>query len=766
MNRTLILALTVLLAGAAPLRLEAQSPDEPVIRPLVEALRLEPGERIRVDGMLDEELWQRAVPATGFLQQEPREGQPATERTEVRIAYDRDNLYIGVLLHDSDPAGVVGNQLQRNAGLGSDDRFMWVLYTFPDGRGGYFFEINPAGLMGDGLLTSSGVNKSWDGIWETRVTRGAHGWSAEIRIPFRTLNFDPANTEWGVNFQRTVRRKSEESLWSGHRRNQGLQRPVHAGRLTGLHGISQGLGLEAKPYVVASRETVPVRAVAGSSDANLGMDINYSVTPGLRASLTLNTDFAEAEVDQRRVNLTRFPLVFPERRDFFLEGSAVFGFAQSSGPTPYFSRRIGLFDGTPVPVRAGARLAGQAGRYELGFLHVRTGSGVIGVAGIDARAVSPAEDFTVARVKRTILQQSTIGAVYTRRDAVTTLAAEPDDSATVLLATPEGHTLGVDLDLYTSRFRGNRNLQFEAFLVWHSEPFADATTTFNDRTARGVRLAYPNDAWAMHVSMREFGNSYAPPVGFATRRGFRRTQPTVNYSPRPDRWARVRQLDFGWHLEHLTDLDGRLQTFNNTLTLVGMRFTSGDNIEAKAGHNYERLNNPFRIYRAPGEDRSQDVVIAPGEYVYYGWEVGGSTAGRRRLSANANVQGGQFWSGNRLQLRGGGTVRPRPGVDIGVTYERNDVRLPEGRFATNLVRTTGGWHFSPLMSLTGSVQYDDVSRVVGTFTRFRWIVRPGSDIFLVYTHNLLDDPTSLDRFRALQTMERKAATKLTYTHRF
>jgi hypothetical protein len=753
-------AAAVTLAGATGAAAQTDARPE---RPVMEAVRLEAGERLRLDGTLDESAWQRAQPADGFLQQEPRQGAPATERTEVRVLYDRDNLYIGVIAFDSDPAGILGTQLQRDAGLGPDDRFMWVIDTFLDGRSGYFFEINPVGLMGDGLLRGTaggGVNKSWDGIWEARVARGNYGWSAEIRIPFRTLNFNPASDTWGINFQRTVRRKSEESLWTGNARNQGLSQVANAGRLTGLTGMSQGLGLEARPYFVASADHVPAR-ISGRTEsaADVGMDINYSITPGLRASLTLNTDFAEAEVDQRRVNLTRFPLMFPERRDFFLEGSGVYSFAQSSGPSPYFSRRIGLVNGNPVPIRAGARLTGQAGAYELGFLQVRTG----------ATAFVPGEDFTVARVKRPLLRQSSIGAVYTRRHTANDgallplpIGATPAPAAVM----PQGNTLGVDADFFTSTFRGNRNLQLEAFLVWHDDPFGNATTTFGDRTARGFRLNYPNDLWRMHISTREFGNAYNPHVGFVQRRGFRRTQPTVTYAPRPERWASVRQLEFTWFLEHLTDLDGRLQTFGNTLTLLGARFASGDQFDIKAGHSFERLDNPFRIYREPGTAR--DVIVPVGDYTTIDWELSGRTASRRRVAGNARILGGQFWSGNRLQLAGGLDVQPRAGLNIGASVERNDVRLAEGDFRTHLFRVGGGWHMSPWMSLTSNVQYDDVSRVVGTFTRFRWIVRPGSDIYLVYTHNLLEDPASLDRFRVqgLGTLERQAATKISYTHRF
>jgi hypothetical protein len=734
----MILPLLLMLGAVAPVSTPAAEVANDAIA-TVGALRLEDGERVRLDGVLDEPFWSRAVPATGFRQQEPREGELATEHTEVRVAFDAHNLYLGVLLHDSDPAGVIGRQLERNAGLGSDDRFMWVLDTFLDGRTGYFFEINPAGLMGDGLLRGTGgVNKSWDGIWEARVRRGEHGWSAEIRIPFSTLNFDPSRDAWGINFQRTVRRKSEESLWAGHRRNQGLSRPEHAGRLTGLQGISQGRGLEVKPYAVASWQEVPGRGVPGAeTPADMGMDITYSITPQLRASLTLNTDFAEAEVDQRRVNLTRFPLVFPERRDFFLEGSSVYSFAPSSGPNPYFSRRIGLVGGNPVPVRYGGRLAGQMGAFDTGFLQVRTGEHPLG----------PAEDFTVARVRRSLLRSSSAGVIYTRRAHGGT-----DD-----LPAFNGHTVGVDLDLFTARFRGDRNLQFEAFAVLHNDPVGGAGTTVGDRSARGLRLAYPNDPLRAHVSVREFGDHYDPAVGIVTRRGFRRIQPTVGWQGRPG-WSAVRRLDTQVHLEYLTDLAGNLETWNLILKPLEVRFESGDVIQLQTRHEFERIGQDFHI--RPG------IAIPAGDHTFTSWELSAQTAGRRVLSGGAGVRGGEFWDGHRRQLQAGATLKPAPGLSLAGSWEWNEVRLPSGEFETTLLRAGGGWQLSPWVSLTGTAQYDDVTRSLGLFTRFRWIVRPGSDLFLVYAHNFREPAADLDPRSRFETTERRAATKLTYTYRF
>ena len=249
------------------------------------------------------------------------------------------------MLYD-DPDGILAFQMRRDGFLSTDDRFMWILDTFGDGRTGYFFETNAAGVMGDALISGGGGRggggRAWDGIWRVQTEIRPDGWSLEIQIPFHMLNFDPTSDAWGINFQRTIRRRNEEILWRGYRRNQNLRDPVHAGRLTGLQGMSQGIGLEAVPYAVTNWKNVPEEPDPTTYPSDIGLDINYNVTPSLRAGVSVNTDFAEAEVDQRRLNLTRFPLRFPEQRDFFLEGSGVFNFAPGNGAEPYFSRRIGL----------------------------------------------------------------------------------------------------------------------------------------------------------------------------------------------------------------------------------------------------------------------------------------------------------------------------------------------------------------------------------------------------------------------------------------
>jgi hypothetical protein len=767
-----LLVYAILGAGLPPAELAAQGSNGDEDRRSVAALPLPAGQSIRVDGHVDEPVWFQATPASGFTQRDPVEGAAPTESTAVYIAYDSDNLYIGAILYDSDPDGILAYQKERDGNLFADDRLQFILDTFLDGRTGYLFEVNPAGLMGDGILGGGGggfggggggfggggggfggggfgVNKSWNGIWEARAARRADGWSVEIEIPFRTLNFDPDQDTWGINFQRTVRRKNEESLWTGYRRNQQLTRPIHAGRLTGLNGMSQGLGLEAKPYAVAGWRYNPdaddPTVDATDFPADVGFDLSYSVTTSLRAALTVNTDFAEVDVDQRRTNLTRFDLRFPERRDFFLEGSGVYAFAPTNGVEPFFSRNIGLYEGNQVPITYGMRLGGQAGRYEVGFLQVHTGQDQFLDDGVNTNI--PTEDFTVARIKRNLFQQSSIGALYTRR------ASAPDPSGARL---PDRHTVGADLDLYTSRFLGDKNLQFQAFFVWNSDPVLGGSSTLWERTARGVRLSFPNDIWRISTSYRELDEEHDPAVGFTRRNGFRRLQPTVSFQPRPGDFLGLRQLEFEVRYEHLMDMDWDLETRKTDFKLLGLRFDSGDRVDFTLTQLFERLYDPFDI---------EDVTIQPGRYNTLSWRLSMFTASRRKVSLRAFVTGGEFWDGTRESYSGGVTLRPMSGLNLSVNYERNNIHLPDDDFSTNLGRVEGGWQLSPWASFTGNVQYDDNSKIVGLFARFRWIIRPGNDLFFVYTNNWLNEG---DRFRDFEfsTLSRGASTKINYTYRF
>ncbi len=728
---------TVCLWSCFPGLVSAQSSDSANDQTyIINAHRLGISEEVELDGILDEPFWSEIEPTNNFTQQEPDEGEEPTERTEIYVAYSSSHLYIGAKLFDTDPERILAYQKRWDQSLRTDDRFMWILDTFNDGRNAYFFEINPAGLMGDGLLTvgqGRTLNKSWDGIWNVRVDKNEKGWFAEIRIPFRTLDFDPDNTVWGINFQRTVRRHNEEILWSGFQRNQGLFRPQNAGTLTGLEGLNQGVGLEATPYLASSPTRIWQDSGGTEDDITFdaGFDLSYSVTPSLRASITVNTDFAEAEVDQRRVNLSRFSLVFPERRDFFLEGSSVFSFAEASGVRPFFSRRIGLVGGEAVPIQAGARAIGRAGNSNIGFYQIRTGGNNFNT-----------EDFTVARLKQNIWSESTIGLVYTRR-------ATLNESEI-----PVRQTVGVDFDAGTSTFLGNKNLQFQAFFVWHDKNRLDEETTDWNRTARGARLSYPNFPFSGHVSYRELGEAFSPAVGIAPRVGFRRLQPSADYTFLFPNSNLFRSYQIDVRYEHLMNMDFEPETIVLRLRPVNIEFESGARFSASVGRNYEGLDLPFDILR------DGSIIIPAGDYNNWTFELDARTSSFRRVSVSAEYQREGFWSGYRNQYTSSLDLRPYPGINLSADWSRSDVNLEEGNFTTDLFRFNTNVDLTPWSSLTSILQYDTVSDLLGLFNRFRWIIKPGADLYLVHTWNWIQVD---NRFSPLET---QGSVKLSYTYRF
>ena len=730
-NVTIAVALSLCSVIASPALSQAQVPADAASpdRRRVQAVRLADSERITLDGVLDEAVWRRTVPAGDFIMQDPVLGGTPTESTEVHFAFNNDHLYMAVVCRDSEPDKLLGNTRKRDEFLSADDRFMWTMDTFLNEQTGYFFEMNPSGLMADSLMgPGSAQNREWDGIWNARVRRSEIGWTIEIDLPFRSFAFDPNAPAWGVNFQRTVRRKNEESLWTGHLRNQGLRRMSNAGHLVGLTDVTQGHGLEVKPYLAGfAADTSQSAARARESEVDVGGEVAYNITPSLRAVATVNTDFAETEVDTRRVNLTRFPLFFPEKRGFFLDGATFFDFYVPA----FFSRRIGLdANGQPQRIVGGTKLTGQAGRFDIGGLYVRTGEDN-GARG---------EDFATLRVRRRILRQSFVGGIYTGR-------ATRDQSAV-----PTRSTAGLDFRLATSTFRGNRNLEASGFLAINSNPLGRR----GDNLAYGGRVNYPNDVWDGGVAFLEVPKNVDPALGFVPRKGFRRYQPQVRYSPRPRNHRYIRRFGFGGDLEIYTNMANQTETREFDLTATRVELHSGDNVEMSIVPTYERLDQPFTI--------STGITLPAGaEYQFTRFRVSGNTANKRIVSVQPRLEWGSFLSGQRREVAIGLGVRPRPGVTMNLAYELNDVNLVEGNFQTRLYRVVADTQFSPFMYLVNNVQYDSVSRVLGWQSRFRWILKPGNDIFFVYTHNWIDPVDPASRF---MTLTRRGAAKAVYTKRF
>ncbi len=621
------------------------------------AERMRDDERIVLDGILDEPAWGRAEHGGEFIMQDPVLGGAPTERTEIRVVFNRDHLYIGATLYDSEPDKLKGNTSKRDEFLSADDRFMWTMDTFLNQQTGYFFEMNPAGLMADALKGPSGTNaREWDGIWNARARQSEIGWVLEIDLPFRSLSFDPNAPAWGINFQRTVRRKQEELLWTGHQRNQGLQRMANAGLLVGIKDVSPGRGFELRPYVSGHAADNPGGADIDvrETDADVGIDMAYNLTPSLRGVATINTDFAETEVDQRLVNLTRFPLFLPERRTFFLDGATFFDLPFNA----FFSRRIGLIDGQPQAIIGGGKLNGQAGKNDIGALYVRTA---------EERDV-PGESFLVGRWRRRVLQQSYYGAFYTGRATHETGAP------------PTRTTFGADFRLATATFLGNKNLSFSGYWVGASpDPVEPVDGSLGARDTLSGRAEYLNDIWEATAEYQDVGALYNPAVGFTPRREYRLYNPELIWSPRPTTRHRfIRRFRFGLDPVVYTDLENRKQSIDLDLMPFRLELHSGDNGEIGISPSYERLDEPFEI--APG-------VILPGgsDYEFMRYRVQLNTANQRVVAFHPEIEWGSFFSGDRTELH----PRRRRPAPAGRAHQ-HDLRVQPGVAARRAVR-----HASP-----------------------------------------------------------------------
>lgn len=695
---------------------------------------------IALDGVLDEPIWGTAPTIGALVQQQPDEGAAPTERTDVTLLYDEDYLYIGVLAHDSQPERVIGTEMARDGSIMADDRIEILLDTFGDQRSAFYFAANPSGALVDGLIANGQLNADWDAIWDVRTRRTADGWVAEFAIPFKSLGFPSGATEWGFNIARTIYRKLEEVRWSGARLNTQFLQVSEAGEITNLVGLSQGIGLDVRPFL-ASRWL----RLAEGDDASTapGLDVFYNITPSLKLTATFNTDFGETEVDERQINLSRFSLLFPEKRSFFLEGAGVFNFA-STGPEPaggipeagadvfpFFSRRIGLLEGEEVPLEAGVKLTGTAGRTDIGVLNVRTGDLPI----VDAKT------FFVGRVKRNLFEQSYIGAIFTD--------GHPERGRS-------GQTYGADLRLATSRFLGRpRNLVMNAYAVRSvNEGVSD------DDWSYGFSAHYPNDKYDAQITLREVQRNFRPALGFVQRDNVRMLRAAASYNPRPKDFLNVQQMFHDVYFTRFTRLDnGEVESWNVYVTLLDWHLKSGDNLHGMLDFNptYERLFDPFEI--SPG------VILLPGEYRFTRFRSNLlSTATKRRLSGSINLTYGNYWSGRAEQVSTSLTYKLPPQFTFTVRTDQTFARLPEGNFIARIFTSDINYAASPRLSLSNLVQYDNRSRNLGWQSRLHWTLQPGNDLFFAFNQGWIEeDASGTLRFRSA---DRKLSAKLQYTFRF
>lgn len=686
-----------------------------------------------LDGRIEPGEWRTAATVEDFSQVEPREGAEPSERTVVHLMVDRDALYVAIQAYDSDPDGILASQITRDARLDPDDRVELIFDTFYDRRNAYFFQIGPGSSKGDALIANNGsfFQKDWDGLWHGKAVVHEEGWSAELALPAKTLSMKTGNDRWGFNVVRHVKRKNEILQWASPSRRTRLFRISGAGTLTGMAVLDSGLGLDVVPYLSTRnlRESAPDE---GSTRLEPGLDLRYKVTPSLTATFTVNTDFAEAEVDGRVVNLSRFPVFFPEKRDFFLEDSGIFSFGGLGNElVPFFSRRIGLSErGEPVPILAGAKLTGRLGRFSLGLLDVVT----------EDQGTTEGENMTVGRMAVNVLEESQVGALFT--------VGDPAGGGDNALA-------GVDFSFRTRSFLGDRNLGLDVFgLTTRDEP-AERRGTVGGH-AFGLELSYPNDTVQAALALQEISADFRPDLGFVRRRGVRRGSGFFEWQPRP-RSGPVRRFGLGFSPEIFWRIsDGEIESASYGLQLLEVLFHSGDRVELSATPTEESLATPFEI--------TEGVVIPSGVYRFDRFEVEVGFADTRRLFGEVGWETGTFFSGRRDTWSLDLSFRPLRRLTVGALLEHNDVTLEEGDFTTNLARLRTTVDFTPEISWITLLQWDDTTQSLGTNSRLRWILSPGRDLFFVI-NRAFDTEDALGDF-TLRTAATETTLKLEYTLRF
>jgi hypothetical protein len=704
--------------------------------------------KIQIDGILNESAWQEAPSPITLTQVDPHPGDSPAEATKIWLAYTKDALYLAVRCEDHKPKQIVASEMRRDAFLTDNDNLEIVLDTFHDHRNAYYFATNASGAMVDGRITENQfASLEWDGIWYARTHIDEAGWTAEFEIPFKTIGFDPNISTWGFNISRFLSRGRERSRWASPSPDVRLSQVVKAGHISGIENPSQGVGLDIKPYGIVGFDRDITRQDRLQADGDAGADIFYRITSNLVSSTTINTDFAETEVDTRQVNLTRFRLFYPEKRSFFLEDAGIFEFAKADGGgpgmfmgadfLPFFSRRIGLVQGWTqdyeIPIRIGQKLTGKIGRFDVGLLDVQTGR--FDEEGKTDGLRLASKNLAVGRVKANFMNQSYIGGMFTNGD-------------------PTGNTsnqmAGVDLKLATSNFL-NRQKNI-GLMLFGSKTYTSGLEKKD--TSFGGTISYPNDLVSLQYKWMKIGENYNPALGFLPRPGVRISSFNTQISPRAEFWN-IRRIPFFFAYDDYYKIDrGTWETKQMIVDPINLQFNSGDWIGYEWRWNREQLFEPWLI-------NFRNMVSLPaGRYSYNSHNFFVMTSQSRAFSLQNDFGIGSFYSGiqrrNSLEL----TYRKSPHFTTSFNLQRNWIRLKEGNFNTSLLIYRMDYCFTPFISLSSFVQYDTDSRDIGLQSRLRWILKPGNEFFLVINHSWQEN--MLNRFESDQTRFR---IKLNYVFR-
>ncbi len=684
-----------------------------------------------IDAVLDEPFWQAIEPVTDFRQRVPVDGAPASERTELRVAFDDNNLYFAVQLHDSDPSGIRRSILHREGRIDQDDNIRIGLDTYHDRRNAYIFEINPFGTQGDALIADESMTLSdwwWEGVYESEARITDEGWVVEAAIPFTTIRFDDADAlEMGILMERTIRRKNEMVYFPhiGQEFSRALSQVSQYATLTGLEGLRSGRYMEVKPFAITGRSVTGRQGeVGGGTETlnDLGLDFKYSITSNLTLDATLNPDFAQVEADNVQINLTRFGLFFPEKREFFLERAGLFDFGDPRETQIFFSRRIGITN----DIAGGTRLTGQAGPISVGGLSLFTDDARDAQGRVIAGGLN-----SVLRLRADPFPRTTVGGIFTSLDA--------DQGAS--------RVAGADLQF---RFGGS------TVRGWMARSSESGSASAGGATAGTVEVDLRNDLLSAGGSFAQVPDGFNPALGFVRRRDIRKRSGSLAAFPRFEQSDWARQLVASVSGDYIAGMDGEKQsTFvlsHNMLT-----FESGDRMMLNITRRGEVLHRPVRI---------QGRELAPGDYVFSGAQIQFNSNDSREFSARGGFSKGGFWGGDGTEVAVGGMWKTGPYLTLSADYRRNDISLPveDGDFTTSVFNLTVLAAVSRSLFANALVQYDDVSNQVQANVRINWIHTPGSDLFVVFdtgylTGDLLDPRTE-------RWQRRTGVVKLTYMKAF
>ncbi len=649
---------------------------------------------VKKDGLLTESAWKAAVPVSGFTQRELQEGEKATEKTEVRVIYDKENIYVGIKCYDSEPDKIINKELKRDGSISSDDNVAIVLDTYRDFRSGFYFETNPNGARGDGLITDQEhINRDWNGVWDAGAAITEYGWSVEIIIPIKTLRFpNKKESVWGFNVRRKIKRKEEEVLWLSWKRNNGLMQLSEAGLLSGLNNIKMRQKVELKPYILGGSEKT---LTSGSDSFEYGLDAKYPISSNLVLDLTVNTDFAQVEADRTQINLSRFSIKYPEKRDFFLEGADIFKFGLRVADV-FYTRRIGISpDRKQVPIIGGARLSGKIGDYRIGMLNMQT----------DRKNGMPSTNYSVLRVKKDVLEKSSVGFIATN------------------LYSNGGHdnqAVGVDFLYNTSSFRGNNNIIAGAAV--------SATYTNGkgkDNIAGTFFFDYPNDQADHYFEYSVVPEGFNPEIGYVQRAGIKKYRAMMRWMPRPNiplvKRITLKPVSMGYY----TDMHGKLLTRDNEIRPVGIEFKSGDELEFNIRNKYEYLYEDHEVFG--------DVTIPKGSYDWWFYEIQFQTSGKRKFSFDLETTWGNYFvTGKRTAFEPGINVKLNENIAVSTQYSYSKISINNRSFETKEYSGRLTLNYSTRLTSRTFVQWNNEDKRFYINFLINYIPKIGSDIYFVY----------------------------------